>query len=482
MNGIASFDFDRLLREMPDAQWVGIRGVRETTTWRTIRDGRPESNSRHRTEGAMVEVLVRGQFGYAGTAATTPEALKEAALSAHRQALSAADWGVHAFTAEQRPPSVGTYRSPFLKPFDALTAAEICERLIRVCDKMKVSPKIVRRLATARFVETESIYRTSSGGDVRQHFHLVSTDFSATAQGDGVVQKRSDGGMMARSHQAGIEVLDAGDFWDRAVRVGEQAVELLSADDCPEEITSLVLMPDQMMLQIHESIGHPLELDRILGDERNYAGSSFVKPSDFGTLKYGSPVLNVTYDPTVAGEFASFGFDDNLAPARKEYLIKDGVLQRGLGGLESQARLGVPGVSTARACSWNRPPIDRMSNLNIEPGTATFAEIVESVEEGILMESNRSWSIDDYRRKFQFGCEYAQRIENGKIKRTFKNPNYRGVALPFWRGLKKVGSAETRGVFGTPHCGKGEPNQAIRVGHASPVCLFEGIEVFGGAS
>lgn len=245
--------------------------------------------------------------------------------------------------------------------------------------------------------------------------------------------------------------------------------------------TNLVLAPDQMLLQIHESIGHPLELDRILGDERNYAGGSFVKLSDFGSLQYGSPLLNVTFDPDRVGEFASYGFDDLGVPARKEYLIKEGKLVRGLGSVESQARSGVQGVANARACSWNRPPIDRMANINLEAGKASLQEIVSQIEYGVYMEANRSWSIDDYRNKFQFGCEYGKLIENGKFTKTVRNPNYRGMTIPFWHSLRAVGSPETVEMYGSPFCGKGEPNQAIRVGHASPVCWFTDVEVFGGA-
>ncbi len=266
----------------------------------------------------------------------------------------------------------------------------------------------------------------------------------------------------------------------RAQKVGEQALELLSAEDCPSETTNLVLAPDQMLLQIHESIGHALEVDRILGDERNYAGWSFVREEDFGKLQYGSKIMNITFDPTVNSQFASYGYDDGGLKAEREFIIKDGLLIKGLGGKESQIRSGVPGVANFRASSWNRAPIDRMANLNLEPGASTFDDIIASVEKGVYMTTNRSWSIDDYRNKFQFGCEYGKLIENGKLTKTVKNPNYRGISNPFWNSLKMVGNQDTFEMYGTPYCGKGEPNQAIRVGHASPVCLFENVEVFGG--
>jgi len=235
-----------------------------------------------------------------------------------------------------------------------------------------------------------------------------------------------------------------------------------------------------MMLQIHESIGHALEVDRILGDERNYAGWSFVKLEDFGKLQYGSKHMNITFDPTLESEFASYAFDDGGLKATKEYLIKDGLLVRGLGGQESQIRSGLDGVANFRASSWNRAPIDRMANINLEPGDSTFEDLISQVEYGVYMESNKSWSIDDYRNKFQFGCEYGKLIENGKMTKTVKNPNYRGISNPFWRSLKGVGNEDTFGIYGTPNCGKGEPNQVIRVGHASPTCLFENIQIFGG--
>ena len=243
----------------------------------------------------------------------------------------------------------------------------------------------------------------------------------------------------------------------------------------------VLLAPDQMMLQIHESIGHPIELDRILGDERNYAGTSFVTLDMFGAYRYGSELLNVSFDPDVPGELAAYGWDDEGTRAERTMLIERGVLKKGLGGATSQARSGVGGVACTRASSWNRPPMDRMANLNVEPGDSPFDALVSRVERGVYMRTNTSWSIDDSRNKFQFGCEWAQLIEDGELTTLVRNPNYRGVSATFWRSLVGVGDASTFEVGGTPFCGKGEPNQLARVGHASPTCLFSGVDVFGGA-
>jgi predicted Zn-dependent protease len=461
--------------------WIGLRVVKENSTIRSVRDGMPETNGTSLSQGGMVEVLVDGQIGYAATNSLEMSDLQAAAMAAYRQASAASQWSIYRLNAAVvRPKVVGQYSSPFLKPFDALSPGEINDLLVRICHTLKVSDRIVQTIATATMSEMDTWFVSSNGSELQQKFLFLATHYGATAQDGPVVQQRTNNGWLARCYQGGMELFPEANLWERVKQIGEQAVELLSAAECPTTRTALVLAPDQMLLQIHESVGHPLELDRILGDERNYAGGSFVGKEDFGRLSYGSPLMNITFDPTVPGEYASYSFDDTGAPATREYLIREGLLLRGVGGLESQARSGIPGVACARACSWNRPPIDRMANLNLEPGTATFAEIIAGIEHGVYMESNRSWSIDDRRYKFQFGCEYAQLIENGQFTKTLRNPNYRATTPEFWHNLVQIGGASTWQMYGSPYCGKGEPNQAIRVGHAAPVCVFADVEVFGG--
>ncbi|NEQ45498.1 MAG: TldD/PmbA family protein [Leptolyngbya sp. SIOISBB] len=463
------------------ADWVGIRATREESVSRSQRDGKPESNRRSLQQGAMVEVLVDGQMGYAATNRLTLEGLQQAAAQACQQAQAAVPWRIHAFSPEIRPQVMGAYQTFVERPLKTLTTGHAHELLSRICQGLKVSDKIVQASASITAKEIDTWLVSSSGTQVHQKFSFFIPSFGATAQDGPVVQTRTNNGR-GHAYQAGWEFFDVGDeLWVSVQRIGEQAVELLTAPECPEMTTTLVLAPDQMMLQIHESIGHPLELDRILGDERNYAGGSFVKPTDFGQLQYGSDQLNVTFDPTVEQEFASYAFDDTGAVAERQYLIRNGVLQRGLGSHESQARLGVPGVACARATNWDRPPIDRMANINVEPGDRSFGQIIGSIEDGVYMEANRSWSIDDQRFKFQFGCEYARRIRSGELAETVRNPNYRATTPQFWGSLAQVGDRSTWQVFGTPFCGKGEPNQIIRVGHGAPVCAFNQIEVFGGA-
>lgn len=462
-------------------EWVGLRYYREAGQTLEVRDAHPETNRSSESAGVMIEWLVDGQFGYAATADCREESLLRTAAQARQQAQDASRRALHRFSTALRPPSVGKYQSKVRSALSELKEADKFELLFLLSRRMRTSEAVLTATAFLQHINAESCYVSSNGAHFEQDLSLVTVALEAVGQKNGVVQRRSNHGLSAYSYQGGAEFLMQNLLVAQADKVATQLHELLDAQECPSETTHLVLSPDQMMLQIHESIGHPLELDRILGDERNYAGSSFVRLEDFGTLRYGSELLNVTFDPSVGHEFASYAFDDVGHPARREFLIEKGILKRGLGSLESQTRSGVPGVANQRASSWNRPPIDRMANINIEAGKQTFEQIISGIERGVYMESNRSWSIDDYRNKFQFGCEYARLIENGKLGRVLRNPNYRGVTDDFWKKLVAVGDASTVGVFGTPYCGKGEPNQSIRVGHASPVCAFAGIEIFGGA-
>ena len=463
------------------ADWVGIREVYEAHTPRMIRDGVPVENGHYSTHGIMVEILVDGQFGYYGTPDISKSGVERASRNAFYQAKEASKYALHNFTSEVRPKSVGSYKSPFVKDIRDVSAKELNVLLLEAYKQLKISDKIVSASSLASTIETNFHFISSNGSDIGQEFLMLEFDLSATAVDGSNQQTRTFGGMRGTCRQTGMEFLDQMEILSQANKIGEQAIELLTADETPTGEMDLVIASDQMMLQIHESIGHALEVDRILGDERNYAGWSFVKLEDFGNLQYGSEHMNITFDPTVSSEFASYGYDDGGLKAEREHLIKDGVLVRGLGGMESQVRSGINGVANFRASSWNRAPIDRMANINLEPGDSSFDEIISNVDKGVYVESNRSWSIDDYRNKFQFGCEYGKLIENGRLTKTIKNPNYRGISNPFWNSLKMVGNKDTFGIYGTPNCGKGEPNQVIRVGHASPVCMFSNVQVFGGA-
>jgi predicted Zn-dependent protease len=431
--------------------------------------------------GAMITVEAAGGVGYAATSDVTTSGLAQAGREALAWAMRVAGRMVAAAGSKKgkAPPVVFDREDRPRMAWDSLSRSAKIERLKACADSLKRGASIVDWNAGVSFTDEDVVLATSDGDFIRQRRGLVIPSLSASASDGSETQTRTfaRGGMM---RQGGWDVLEDLGFWTAPERVAEEALELLAAPDCPTGAMDLLLMPDQMYIQIHESIGHPLELDRILGDERNYAGTSFVTPDMFGTYRYGSDLLNVTFDPGVAGEAAAYAFDDDGTPATKQFLIRAGILERGLGGATSQSRINIPGVANSRACNWNRPAIDRMANLNIEAGRSTLEELIAGVDDGIVMETNTSWSIDDSRNKFQFGCERARLIKKGKIGQVVKNPNYRGISATFWRSLKGLGDASTVRVHGTPTCGKGEPNQAIRVGHATPAGLFAKVQVFGG--
>lgn len=463
----------------PAADFVSLRYHREDRETLRVRKNVVEPVEMIFDSGAMVTVIAKGGMGYAATADLSRAGLREACERAMNWAEQSAARSVVDFSSVPYAAETGEYASVVRTPWETVPLPEKLRFLQDVSARLKCAEEIVNWSAELNFAHVKSRYVSMDGGDVYQEQQLLMPDMSATANAGNETQTRSLGSM-GHCRQGGWEVLEELDLVGRSREVAEEAIGLLYAPNCPTGIRDLLLSPDQMHLQLHESIGHPLELDRILGDERNFAGTSFVTLDMVGHFRYGSSLLNVTFDPSLAGELASFAFDDEGTPAQKAYLIEDGILKRTLGGTLSQHRAGAAGVANSRACSWNRPPIDRMANLNIEPGASRFDEMVGQVERGIWMRSNRSWSIDDSRNKFQFGCEWGQLIEDGKLTTLVKNPNYRGISSAFWRNLKAVGDRDTFEVMGAPTCGKGEPNQIIRVGHATPVCLFADVEVFGG--
>jgi len=477
---------DLFARLSADVEFFAVRLVEEDSETICVRSGVPQPFVRRIDRGAMVTVIDRGAYGYAATSDLSSAGLQAALDNARAWADASRDTSVLQFPLPAEPAPRGHYASPLERPLPS--RRELFALVTEVDAATRIDARVVDSLASVHVTNAAHRYLTSHGGDVQQTYRFVQPNVQATVSDGQDTQTRSLAGQYnGFCQQGGAEVLDRAGFVGAGATVARDAIDLLEAPNCPSGRMDLLLMPDQMMLQIHESIGHPLELDRILGDERNFAGTSFVTLDMFGHYQYGSPLLNVSFDPTRPKQYASYAYDDEGSGAARELLIREGLLVKPLGSALSQARanhllgdhVDIGGVANARASAWNRAPIDRMANLNIEPGTSTLDEMIASVEHGVMMKTNVSWSIDDSRNKFQFGCEWGRLIENGKLTTIVKNPNYRGISATFWRSLKAVGGEDTFSVMGTPFCGKGEPNQVIRVGHASPACLFAEVDVFG---
>jgi predicted Zn-dependent protease len=464
---------------VPGVDFWSLRLVADNTQTIHMRQNQLLPPRLEQSLGAYITLMRGNGLAYAATCQLDQDGFRNALQQAMAWAEAASRYPIMATRDMPRPAQSGSYETPVEIPWGATTVSDKINTLKEVNKALKIHDAIVDWQAYLSCRDTQVYILTSDGIEISQRFHYIFPGMEAVANKGTETQRRTGGGW-GSARQGGLEQLAALDFPGAANSVAEEALALLEAPECPSGNMSLLLMPNQMMLQIHESIGHPLELDRILGDERNYAGTSFVSTDMCGSYQYGSELLNVTFDPGLSEEMASYGFDDEGTPAERTYIIRNGILERLLGSATSQARAQLPGVANARASDWNRPPIDRMANLNLEPGNQTLQDLIGSIENGVLMDTNLSWSIDDSRNKFQFGCEIGKLIKDGEIVGIVKNPNYRGISATFWRNLAAVGDSSTFEVWGTPNCGKGEPNQMIHVGHASPACVFGNVDVFGG--
>jgi TldD protein len=430
-------------------------------------------------EGVGIRVAVPGRgFGFAATREVTKTGL-ELALARAAAIARALPLAARRPPLPPIPPAFGHWASaceidPFELPLD-----ERLELLLAAEALLHGDPRIVRGVAESLAIRTVVALASSDGAALTQERTECGGAITAYAASGDELQKRSypngHGGSVAL---AGHEHLLALELAANAPRVAEEALALLSAPACPAGRTTLVLGDEQLALQVHESIGHALELDRILLGEASYAGTSWVSPSDIGTLRYGSQLLAISADATLPGALGSFGWDDEGVAAQRTMLIEDGVLRATLSDRQSAAAIGVASSGAARADGFARQPIVRMTNISIEPGEAgTLEQLIADVREGVYMETNRSWSIDDRRLHFQFGTEIGREIRDGRLGRLLRNPTYAGITPQFWGSLDAIASAPAWRLWGLLNCGKGEPGQFAHVSHGAAPARFRDVEV-----
>jgi TldD protein len=430
--------------------------------------------------GVGIRVAVRGHgFGFAATREATKVGLELALARAVATADALPATPGPSGALPPVPPAFGHWASRCdIDPF-SLSLEDRLEPLIEAEQLMRGDARIVRASAESQASRTVMAFASSDGAAFTQERTECGGGIVAYAAADGQLQLRSypaaHGGSVAL---AGYEHLLALELAANAQRVAEESLALLSAPPCPAGRTTLVIGGEQLALQVHESIGHALELDRILLGEAAYAGSSWVSPADIGTLRYGSPALAISADATLADGLGSFGWDDEGVVAQRTMLIEDGVLRATLSDRRSAAAIGVASSGASRADGFSRQPIVRMTNVSLEPGEGgTLEQLLADVPSGIYVETNRSWSIDDRRLNFQFGTEIGREIRNGKLGRLLRNPTYAGVTPQFWGSLEAVASTPAWRVWGVLDCGKGQPGQTARVSHGSAPARFRDVEV-----
>jgi TldD protein len=445
-----------------------------------VRGGRIDTIDATTSEGIGVRVRVGGAWGFAATD-RLDRAGAEAALA---QALAIAQAQPAAAATALAPvaPARGHWSSAYdVDPFSVSLEAKLAllfaaEEALHTGDA-----RLVRTEASARAWRERKAFASTDGAACTQEQVACGAGVAAYASDGADVQVRSyplsHGGFFAA---AGWEHVDRLALADQGARVAAEAVELLSAPECPEGQRTIVLHGEQVALQVHESIGHALELDRIQLGEASYAGTSWVAPGDIGAgLRYGSEHLNITADATLPGGLGSFGWDDEGVPATRTPLIERGELRAALSNRESAAALGL-GASggCARADGFARQPIVRMTNVSLEPGAGgSLADLIADTDDGVYLETNRSWSIDDRRLHFQFACEVAREIRGGELGQLYRRGSYAGVTPQFWGSLDAVGGPQDNRLWGLTNCGKGEPGQVMAVSHGAPPARFRNVQV-----
>jgi TldD protein len=467
------------------ATYADVRVVERREQTVGVKNGVVEALSETEDHGFGVRVIVEGAWGFASSALLgRGEVERVAALAVEIARASAL---VRRAPVDIGPPvtSTGAYRTPVqIDPFGVPVEDKI--GLLLDADR---AMRRVAGLSVARGVlvclRERKTFASTEGAFVEQEIVETGGGIVALAVGDGEVQQRSYPNSFGRDQRTvGWEYIQQANLPGHAERIGSEAVALLTADPCPSTVTTVILGPTQLALQIHESCGHPTELDRVFGAEAAYAGTSFLTPDKIGALRYGSPVVNLTADATLPGGLGTFGWDDEGVPAQRVELVRDGLFVGYLTSRETAARLArLQGRDAAtsggamRASGWNRIPLVRMTNVSIEPGEWTFDDLVADTAVGVHMETNRSWSIDDKRLNFQFGTEIGYEIKGGKLGRMLKNCTYTGITPQFWGSCDAVCNQDHWAVWGTPNCGKGQPSQVAHTGHGAAPARFRNVQV-----
>ncbi len=460
------------------ADYADGRVVSDESEALTVRNQEMEGIDRSDSDGIGIRVLVNGYWGFAATARLEAAEIERTAKLAVEIARAASRLPMEPVKLAEVEPVTGTWHSPMQEdPFNVPLEEKVA-LLMEATRRMQAVDGLDFAEGGIDLFRHRSWLATSEGTAIEQTMVHSGAGIEGTATGEGELQRRSFPNSF-RGHiaAAGWEHIRKLGLIEEAERTGTEAVELLSAAECPSEVTTVVLDSGQVELQIHESIGHPVELDRVLGMEEAYAGSSFVRPDDRGSLRYASDLVSITADATLPGGLGSFGWDDEGVPAQTLPIIVDGIFQDFISSRETATVLGLSSSGAMRADGWQNLPLIRMTNISIEPREGSLADIIGDTRDGVFMSTNTSWSIDDKRVNFQFGCEVGWRIKDGKLTEMYRNPNYTGITTEFWGSCDAVGGREDWTLWGTPNCGKGQPGQVARVGHGAAPARFRDVRI-----
>jgi TldD protein len=459
------------------ATYGDARHVRVDTETIRVRDASPEAVVRDVTEGVGIRVIADGAWGFAASSNLTPAALRRTAARALQVARASALVRRGEVRLADVEPATATWRSPFR--IDPLTVKldRKLDLLLAVNDVLKRRTEIRVAESSMSFIRTRKVFASTEGSVIEQDILESGAGCVATAVDGGEVQRRSYPNSFGGDFgTGGYEIVEELRLGEHAETVREEAVELLAAPPMPAGRFDVVIGGSQLALQVHESCGHPAELDRVLGTEISLAGGSFLTLDKAGSFRYGSDLVTITADATLPGALGTFGYDDEGVAAQRFPIVAAGTFVGYLGSRETAAAIGGRSNGAMRAEGWWAIPLIRMTNVSLEPGRGSLDDLLADTDGGFLVDTNKSWSIDDHRLNFQFGTEIAWKIEGGKRGRIHKNPLYTGMTPAFWASCDAICGRDAWHAWGVPNCGKGEPLQLARVAHGTAPARFRGLE------
>jgi TldD protein len=459
------------------ATYADARVVVAKTETIDVQNQALQSLGRTEHAGVGVRALIGSSWGFFANAELTRRAAEAAGVRAAEIARASAMVPGDPMQFLDVDVIEDVYETPTLEnPFE-IALSEKVDLLIGVTKSMQDVKGISIATGNLTFYDTNKWFVSSQGHRIRQHIVESGGGFAATAIGEHESQRRSYPQSFGQYETGGYEIIRKWDFAANAGRIAEQATALLTADQMDERETSLILDGSQLALQIHESVGHAIELDRILGWEAAFAGTSHLQLPNLGTFRFGSELMNITADATLPGALGTFGYDDEGTRAQRVDIVRNGTWVGVLSGRDSAAIAGLPPGGMVRADGYNRLPMVRMTNVGILPGSSTLDEIIAETKDGVYMSTNRSWSIDDKRLNFQFGTEIGWEVKNGKLGRMLRNPTYTGIGPIFWSSLDMLAGGDEWIHWGTPNCGKGQPMQVAHTGHSAAPGRFANVRV-----
>ncbi len=464
-----------------DTSYVDVRVVESTTERLAVRNGHVESIGSQTSLGFNVRVLIRGVWGFAASAHLDEAEVKRVVTQAISLARASALVPGDPVQLAPLPVQRGRYITPLVKDPFAIPLNEKVQLLLSADAAMRSVKGVTLSTAQMEYTREQKYFLSSEGSDIIQELYEVGAGISASAvdsMGQDMQTRSYPHASGIQGGAGGYELIEALHLVEHGARVGEEAVQLLAAPPCPVGIRTVILDGSQTALHVHESCGHAVELDRVLGMEAGLVGTSFLTLDALRSgYHYGSEQVSLTADATLPDTFGSFGWDDEGVPAQRTALVTQGILTGYLMSRETASVLGQTSNGCVRAQSWNHLPMIRMTTVNLEPGSWKLEQLLADTDDGLFLSTNKSWSIDDRRLHFQFGVELAYAIKGGKLGQMYKNATYAGVTPSFWRSCDAVCGKDEWSVWGVSTCGKGEPLQLIRTGHGAAPARFRQVQV-----